>query len=140
MILNVCPTILERKKNCGRGVCDTPKSLSYWLYPHNVVGQILKIFERLRLKNNSGRKNFDKFTKIVLKHLQKLVKNALFTTNNFGKRNINLRLIKCSSVRNDFRNTLLVRQYKLPTPAIIPKFCPCWRAPHVNIPGLHIPL
>ncbi len=68
MILNVCPTILEREKNSGGGGCDTPKSLSYWVYPYNVVGQILKIFERFRLKNNSGRKNFDKFTKIVLKH------------------------------------------------------------------------
>ncbi len=135
MILNVCPTILEREKNSGGGVCDTPKSLSYWVYPYNVVGQILKIFERLRLKNNSGRKNFDKFTKIVLKHFtnygklfRKLVKNALFT-NNFGKRNINLRLIKCSSVRNDLGNTLLVRQNKLTTPVVIPKFRPCWRAP-----------
>jgi hypothetical protein len=98
------------------------------------------------LKNNSGRNNFDKFTKIVLKHFTnygklfwKLVKNALFTSN-FGKRNINLRPIKCSSVRNDLGNTLLVRQNKLPTPVVIPKFRPCWRAPHVNIPGLHVPL
>ena len=60
--------IRERKKFWGGGGCDTPKSLSYWVYPYNVVGQILKIFERFRLKNNSGRKNFDKFTKIVLKH------------------------------------------------------------------------
>ena len=72
-------------------MCDTPKSLSYQVYPCNVVGKILKIFECLRLKNNSGRKNFDKFKKIVLKHFandgklfRKLVKNALFT-NNFGK-------------------------------------------------------
>ncbi len=58
---------MREQKFWGGGECVTPPSLSYWVYPYNVVGQILKIFERLRLKNNSGRKNFDKFTKIVLK-------------------------------------------------------------------------
>ena len=50
------------------GVCDTPPSLSHRVYPYNFVGQILKIFKCLRLKGNSGRRNFDKFTKILLKN------------------------------------------------------------------------
>jgi hypothetical protein len=52
----------------GGGVCDTPPSLSHRVYPYNFVGQILKIFKCLRLKGNSGRRNFDKFTKILLKN------------------------------------------------------------------------
>ena len=46
---------------------DTPQSLSRRVYPYNFVGQILKIFKCLRLKSNSDRRNFDKFTKILLK-------------------------------------------------------------------------
>ena len=68
-------------------MCDIPlpQSLSRRVYPHNFVGQILKIFECLGLKSNSCTKNVDKFTKILLKKFtnlygklfRKLVKNGM---------------------------------------------------------------
>ena len=50
----------------------SPQSLSRRVYPHNFVGQILKIFECLGLKSNGCTKNVDKFTKILLKNFTNL--------------------------------------------------------------------
>ena len=87
--MNVCPTIIRKNRqylefpkyhivnspassgNVWRAETkllggvrgDTTQSLSRRVYPYNFVGQILKIFECLRLKRNSGGKLFRKLVK-----------------------------------------------------------------------------
>jgi hypothetical protein len=101
-----------------------PLSLSHRGYPYNLVGQILKIFECPRLKSNSGRKKWK-----MLRSPTILAKEILISDWS------NVRPSGTTS-ETPFRSGKTSLPPSLP-PAVIPKFRPYWRAPLVNIPGLH---
>ena len=56
---------------CVGGGGGTPQSLSDRVYPYNIVGQSVKIFECLRLKSDSARRNCTNYGKLFR------VKNAM---------------------------------------------------------------
>ena len=113
----------ETTQECG--CLWHPLSLSHRVYLYSLVGQILKMLGRLRLKGDSGSRNFDKFTKIYSPppaHQQFWEKTLI--------RDWNVRPPGTTSETPFWLG-------KTSSHAHTPTFCSCWRAPFVNIPWLH---